>query len=332
MFLKLKILSTWKFKSFYEITRQIFLVISYGLFLSFNSIAAEQMRDYPLSKISTNTYVIHGPLGYPSVENQGFMNNPAFVITREGVVVIDPGSSLQTGRMFLKQMRTVTDKPVTHVFNTHVHGDHWLANQAIIEAFPNAKLIGHPEMIRLISAGEGEHWVKLMDESTNGFTKGTKSVPPTIASNDGDTYKIGGATFRIYAPEKAHSHSDIMIEAVEESVIFTGDNVLNKTIARMVDGTFKGNIAACDKIAMVNAKHYVPGHGPTGDVTVVTNFRNYLATVYENVQKQYSLGKADFEMKDTIIAQLNSYQSWNRFELEVGKHIGLSVLEIEASF
>jgi glyoxylase-like metal-dependent hydrolase (beta-lactamase superfamily II) len=295
------------------------------------SVQAGEVRDYPLAKIAAHTYVIHGPLGYPSPENQGFMNNPGFVITKVGVVVIDPGSSLQAGRMLLKQIRTVTRLPVTHVFNTHVHGDHWLGNQAIKEAYPKAKIMGHPEMIKKIREGEGEVWVAMMDELTKGYTKGTRSVAPDVAALDHSKLKIGGMTFRVHAPEKAHSHTDIMIEAVEESVVFAGDNVLNQTIARMVDGTFKGNIAACDRIAAIKARHYVPGHGPTGDVTVVTHYRNYLATLFDDVKQQYDLGKSDFEMKSGIVARLNPYISWDRFDIEVGKHISLAVLEIEAS-
>lgn len=296
-----------------------------------SSIQAAEVRDYPLSKIAAHTYVIHGPLGYPSPENQGFMNNPGFVITKDSVVVIDPGASLQVGRMLLKQIRTVTNKPVTHVFNTHVHGDHWLGNHAIKDAYPKARLMGHPEMIKKIREGEGEMWVNMMNDLTKGFARGTRSVPPDIAALDRAEMKIGGMTFRVHAPEKAHSHTDIMIEAVEESVVFTGDNVLNQTIARMVDGTFKGSIAACDRIAAIKAKHYVPGHGPTGDVSVVTHYRNYLATVFNDVKQQYDLGKPDFEMKDGIVAKLKPYSSWDRFDIEVGKHISLAVLEIEAA-
>jgi glyoxylase-like metal-dependent hydrolase (beta-lactamase superfamily II) len=310
---------------------QFCFAFSFAAFILSGVYAGEIVRDYPLSKIATHTYVIHGPLGYPSVENQGFMNNPAFVITKTGVVVIDPGSSLQAGRMLLKQMRTVTKLPVTHVFNTHVHGDHWLGNQAIIETYPKAILMGDPAMIKKLNEGEGEAWVNVMDKSTNGFTKGTKAVVPTVAVKQGDKFNIGGMTFRIYAPGNAHSHTDIMIEAVQDSVVFTGDNVTNQTIGRMVDGTFKGNIAACDMIAAVKAKHYVPGHGPSGDVGVVTNFRNYLAVLFDNVKLQYDQGKSDFEMKDSIVAKLKAYQSWNRFNDEVGKHIGQAVLEVESN-
>ena len=297
----------------------------------FTAQAESVVRDYPLSKIADHTYVIHGPLGYPSVANQGFMNNPGFVITRDSVVVIDPGSSLQAGRMLLKMIRTITKLPVSHVFNTHIHGDHWLGNQAITAAFPNAVLIAHPETIKKIHEGEGDSWVTLMNQYTSGFTKGTKAVAATVAAKDGEKFKIGGMTFKVHAPAAAHSHTDIMIEAVEESVVFTGDNILNQTIARMVDGTFKGSIAACDRIAAVNAKYYVPGHGPTGDVSIVTNYRNYLATLFEDVKVQYAQGKSDFEMKDSIVAKLKPYQSWNRFNDEVGVHINLAVLEIEAS-
>ena len=110
--------------------------------LAVNASSAENIvRDYLVDQVAPHTYVIHGPLGYPSVENQSFMNNPGFVITDIGVVLIDPGSSVQAGRMVLKQIQTVTDKPITHVINTHIHGDHWLGNHAVAEVFPKAVLM-----------------------------------------------------------------------------------------------------------------------------------------------------------------------------------------------
>jgi glyoxylase-like metal-dependent hydrolase (beta-lactamase superfamily II) len=293
-------------------------------------LAAEQHRDYPVSRIAPHTYVIIGPVGYPSVENQGFMNNPGFVITQTGVVVIDPGSSVQSGRMVLKQLRSITRKPVTHVINTHVHGDHWLGNQAIAEAYPKARLMAHPEMIRLANLGAGAEWVALMDKSTNGFTSGTRAVVPDNAMNDGSALKVGGITFRFYAPKDAHSHTDIMIEVVEDSVVFAGDNVLNQRIARMDDATFAGNIAACDAAALIKARVYVPGHGPVGDISVVLQFRNYLSTLFNTVRVLHEQGKLDFEMKDAVAAKLTPYQNWPGFSDELGRHISLAVLELDA--
>jgi glyoxylase-like metal-dependent hydrolase (beta-lactamase superfamily II) len=301
------------------------------LLLPLAALAADQsVRDYPAEKIAAHTYVIHGPLGQPSVANQGFMNNPCFVVTQTGVVVIDPGSSLETGRMVLRQIRKITPKPVTHVLVTHVHGDHWLGNQAIIDAYPKAQLMAHPEMIQKAQAGEAEVWVSRMDQLTQGYSKGTRAVIPTVAVDENQHFTTGGVTFHILAPENAHSKTDIMIEVVQDSVLFTGDNVLADYIARLDDGTFKGNIAACDRAIALQAKHYVPGHGKTGDVKIVQRYRDYMATLFAEVKHQYDTGKSDFEMKPAVASKLQNFQTWPGFNEQLGKHISLAVLEIEA--
>ena len=298
-------------------------------FASALALAEGVLKDYPAARIAPHTYVIQGPMGFPSVENQGFMNNPAFVLTRDGVVVIDPGSSVQAGRMVLRQIAKVTAKPVTHVINTHVHGDHWLGNQAILDAYPKAVLIGHPDMIRQARDGAAEQWVSFMASATKGFTSGTRAAIPSEAIDEGQELKTGGMTFRIYAPKNAHSHTDMMIHLVEDSVLFGGDNLLYKRIARMDDGTFAGSIAACDKAIGIGAKHYVPGHGLVGDVAIAKAYRDYLATLLAEVRRQHEAGKADFEMKDAVVAKLQPYRDWVNFDDEVGRHISLAVLEIE---
>ena len=303
------------------------------LFLALASLSAfaagEIVRDHPVERIGQSTYVIVGPLGYPSVENQGFMNNPAWIVTDAGVIVIDPGSSLQAGRMVMKRIRETTDRPVTHVFITHVHGDHWLGNQGITELYPDAVIMAHPEMIRKARDGEGAHWVSLMSAATEGFTDGTEAVIPREAVDDSETLEFHGKTFRVHAPGKAHSGTDIMIEYVDESVLFTGDNVLYKRIARMDDGTFSGSIDACQLAIDIGARHYVPGHGPVGGIEVPTSFLAYLQTLYGEVERLYEEGLQAFEMKETVVAKLAAYRDWVNFEDEVGRHVSLAVLEAE---
>lgn len=293
------------------------------------SVMAGGVPDYPAQRITGSIYVIQGPMGYPSVENHGFMNNPAFIVTQAGVVVVDPGSSLQAGEMVLRQIRRVTRKPVTHVFVTHVHGDHWLGNQAIRNAYPKAMIIAHPDMIRLAREGVGQRWVDFMLRATEGITRGTRAEYPTVGMTDGAEVKTGGKTFRVHAVEDAHSHSDLMIEVVEDRVFFGGDNLLYKRIARLDDATFAGNIKALDRALQVNARYYVPGHGPVGDVAIVHAYRNYLTMLYTEVARHYEAGQNDFEMKPTIVRTLSDYQDWVNFEDEVGKHISLAILEVE---
>jgi len=287
------------------------------------------VRPYPAQKVSADTYVIHGPQGVPSKDNQSFMNNPAWVITADGVVVIDPGSSVQAGRMVVAQLRKTTKKPVTHVFNTHVHGDHWLGNQAILEAWPNATMIAHPDMIKLARNGADAFWIKLMSDMTGGYTDGTRAVIPTVEATDGQEFKIGGKTFRIHSSTDAHSKTDLMIEMVEDRTLFTGDNVLSHQVMNLRDGTFKGVIKATDQALALNARLYVPGHGQSGDRTFVAEQKAYFDTLLSEVRRMYDEGKSDYEMKPVIAEKLKAYKDWAEWDTNFGQQISLAILEIE---
>ena len=287
------------------------------------------LPDYPAVKISDRVWVIHGPTELPNPENKGFMNNPAFVVTSDSVVVIDPGSTLETGRMVLRQIRSITDKPVTHVFASHIHGDHWLGNHAIREAYPSAEFYAHPVMIEQADSGQAEIWVDMMERLTEGASKGTEAVIPDHILKDRQIIKVGDVSFRIYLSEWAHTKTDAMIEIVEDSLLATGDNVLYQRIARMDDASFRGNILACEQAMHLKLKHYIPGHGVSGGQEVVKPFCDYLKILYEKVAELYAEGLSDYEMKDTVVESLSEYRKWPGFEDQVGKHISLALLEIE---
>ena len=287
------------------------------------------VRTYPAQKVGASTYVIHGPQGLPSKANQGFMNNPAWIVTADGVVVIDPGSSVQAGRMMVAQLRKTTKKPVTHVFNTHVHGDHWLGNQAVLEAWPQATIIAHPDMIKQAKDGAAAFWLKLMSDMSGGYTDGTRAEIPTIEAADGQEFRVGGKTFRIHSSTDAHSKTDLMIEIVEDRTLFTGDNVLNRQVMNMRDGTFKGVMKATDQALALNAALYVPGHGKTGDRKFVAEQKAYFDILMTEVRRMYDEGKSDFEMKPVIAGKLKAYRNWAEWDVNLGQQISLAILEIE---
>jgi glyoxylase-like metal-dependent hydrolase (beta-lactamase superfamily II) len=288
--------------------------------------------EFPLTKLTDRVYVIHGPNEVPNVTNQGFMNNPAFVLTNKGVVVIDPGSSVQVGDMLLLKIATVTKDPVIAVFNTHIHGDHWLGNDAIHQAFPKAVIYAHSKMIEKSVAG-GESWLKTMLQLTDGGTKGTKAVIPNLGVDNDETLALGGTHFHILHTGPGHTDGDIMIEVVEEKVLFMGDNAMVERAGRMDDGNFLGNIAACEAALKTDAKHFVPGHGKSNGREVVTAYRDWQKALYASVKKYYAKGMSDFDMKDKVVADLKPYQKWAMFDSEIGKLISLAWLQIEqASF
>lgn len=291
--------------------------------------ASQQLPDYEAEKLTGNTWVIHGPVGLPNRQNRGFMNNPSFTVTPNSVVVVDPGSSRYSGKMVLRQISKVTKNPVTHVFVSHIHGDHWLGSHAIKEAYPNVKIHAHPEMIRQARAGEAQSWVQLMEQLTEGITSGTRAIIPTEPLQHGQEINVDGYIFRMYLTGQAHTRTDVMIEIVNDGVMVLGDNVLNRRIGRMDDGSFRGSKKACDIARRVKANIYIPGHGPSGDAASTLGYCDYLQNVYTETGKLVEQGLADFEMKSTLVRALGAYRKWSGFDRELGRHISLSVLEYE---
>src|SRR6056297_1311266 len=65
-----------------------------------------------------------------SMKNLG--GNVAFLITEDGVVVIDAGTSLSVCKKILNTIRKKTDTPIRYLIVTHYHNDHILG----VDAFP----------------------------------------------------------------------------------------------------------------------------------------------------------------------------------------------------
>ena len=292
---------------------------------------AGYLDGFKADKVSEHVYVIHGPTELPNETNEGFMNNPSFIVTDDGVVVVDPGSSVHTGNMVLREIRKVTDLPVIAVFDTHVHGDHWLGNDAIRRAFPDAAIYAHHKTISMIDGGEGENWLELMHSMTKGATEGTKIVNAEEALNGGEELTLGGHRFRIFHHGQAHTLTDVMILHQPDNVLFTGDNVSNKRLIRLVDASFKGSIETIDAAKKLNPAVVVPGHGKTGGTELLENYQTYLTTVYNNVSKYFEEDLSDFEMKPMIHKELSNYHDWPGYEEELGKHISGAYLEVEAA-
>ena len=290
------------------------------------------LPDYAAEQVAPDVHVIHGPVGYPSPENQGFMNNPAFVVTEDGVVVVDPGSSVQSGEMVLRQIRKLTDKPLLAVLNTHVHGDHWLGNQAMRAERPDVPIYGHPQMIAAIEQGAGKEWEDRMLRATDNATVGTTAVGPNMAMDDGDELALGGLTYRFHHFGQQHTHTDLMIEVPERSLLFLGDNANNKRIVRMDDASFSGLINGLQQIkTRAKADVLIPGHGHSGGWEIVDENLDYLNTVYGGVQELYEEGVSDFEMKPVIADRLGAFQDWAGLDDELGKHISIAYLQVEAA-
>ena len=96
-----------------------------GLWIAWSQNPASPLT---LQKVTDNLYVIIGNGG-----------NVAFLVTDEGVILIDDKYD-QDHDAILAQVKTITDKPVKYVFNTHYHSDHSGGNAKFLSS---AEIISH---------------------------------------------------------------------------------------------------------------------------------------------------------------------------------------------
>ncbi|MBT6360164.1 MAG: MBL fold metallo-hydrolase [Candidatus Thioglobus sp.] len=305
------------------------------LFLSTftNAWTIDKVGQYQFEPIAKNVFVIHGPVGTPSVDNQGFMNNPAIIIGKTGVIVIDPGSAYHIGKKVITEIEKITKKPIIAVFNTHAHGDHWLGNQAVVEHYPSVKIYAHAQMLKQAHEGEADFWLNIMNDNTQGYTKETKAVYPTDSVAHLQKITLDSEQFIIHSPtQKAHTDTDIMIEHVSSQTLFLGDNAIIDFLGSFdASSDMHSNITALNYAVNLKLKNYVPGHGQTGSPEIAINsFLDYLAIVKQQAENGYEEDLSDYEIKPTALKKLHAYKHWAAFDEQIGKHIGKMLQEVEA--
>lgn len=290
-----------------------------------------KVPDIAAKKLSDHVYVVIAPDGFPNPKNQGMMSNVTFVVTSKGVVILDSGTSVQIGEMVLRQIKKVTDKPVVAVFNSHYHGDHWLGNHAFVEAYKDIPIYAHPLTTSAIKTGQGEYWQHLMERSTDNATLGTIVTPPNTDVKHGDEIKFGDVTIRCHHYGKAHTPSDVCFEVVEDKIIHVGDVAMDRRIAFLEDGSFRGTFKTFDELEKIKPKLWLPGHGQPGP-DVLKNNRELFGGIYGACVEAVKQGKPLEEAKAMVLADPR-VKKWapqtKGFKENIGSYTSLAYVEAE---
>lgn len=281
-----------------------------------------------LHKVSSKVYALIGEMAVPNEQNDGFIANSAFIITDKSVIVIDPGGSVQIGKMVIEQIRSITPNPITHVINTHHHADHWMGNHAFVALNPKPQIIGHPYM-RDTAKEIGERWLKILSDLTKGKTDGTKLFFPDTVLNGDETLVIDGLTLQFIHPAHAHTKGDLVIYLPEEKILLPGDVLFHLRTPGFQDASPLGNLATLQQLIKLDFNKVVPGHGPVTDKTGVLNMIEYVSLLHNEVKKYYDLGLSDFEMKDRI--DVKQFASMSGFNERFGINVNRMYLEVEAA-
>jgi len=241
------------------------------LFLSSSLIFSQNSEvTIETTKLSDNVYMLVGQGG-----------NIGVSIGDDGVFIIDDQFEQLTPKI-LEAIRTLSDKPLQFLVNTHYHGDHTGGNENM--AKQGIKIIAHENVRKRLVDGEKP-----------------KDALPIITFNDRVNVHMNGEDVNVHHVEHAHTDGDAMLFFTKSNVLHTGDTYFHKRypyIDVKSGGSIDGYIKAVKKgLTLINDDtKIIPGHGPVSNKEEYQSFLTMLETLRKNVQAEIENGKTEDEV------------------------------------
>jgi len=220
-----------------------------------HGVSAAEKSPITVKKINDNVYVL--------LPEKGLGSNVGVVVSDSGVLLIDamnvrPGSSEKLDTA----LKTITNKPVQFIINTHSHRDHTGANEfyekrgATIISHENTLYVKPNEKYKLTYNNQWHVNDKL------NMTFGRQSIIATTAIS--------------------HTYNDLIVYLPQTNIVFMGDNfgtTWGPNSSDQADGVLERVIDKIDSNTIV-----VPGHGHLTNkqhlISYQTNSILWLDTLY----------------------------------------------------
>ena len=254
------------------------------------------------------------------------MSNNLVIINDDHVMLVDSSVSPAAARGLVEGVKTLTDKPIKYVFNTHYHFDHAHGNQIFGD---DVEIVGHDFVRQMLqtdvlkqrtnrSFTEGiPDQIEQMKARIAGTTAGaerdgmqtqlrileahgkaiqeTRPTPPNVTYSDTLTLVKGGREVQVHFPGRGHTGGDSLVFLPEERIVFTGDFFVGSptrgSLPYMGDGFVEEWPAALDRLKTLDFDVMVPGHGtPFRDRGQIDNLQAYLRDLYGQVSALHADG------------------------------------------
>ena len=206
------------------------------------ALASEDIPDqYPASvlyskpvEVIPNIFSAIGATAPPTYENAGHNNNLSFIVTTEGVVVVNSGGSYLLAQAMHTEIKAVTDQPVVLVFAENGQGHAMLGNSYWAEQ--GVKIVAHTD-----AAQEFEEYGPQSLAGAQSRIKeradGTAIVLPTETFDDSYEVTLGGIKIAARHLGPAHSPGDIVVWLPDQSMVISGDMAFHERMLPIFEHT-----------------------------------------------------------------------------------------------
>jgi glyoxylase-like metal-dependent hydrolase (beta-lactamase superfamily II) len=306
------------------------------LFWSLNSIvlASEDIKDkYPQSELYNkpvevipNVFSAIGATAPPTYENSGHNNNLSFVITTDGVVVINSGASVRLASALHEEIKNVTDQQVKLVINENGQGHAILGN--LYWSQLGVDILAHEDAIHEIE--ENSHTIlERMKSYNRDKAVGTEVVIPNKSFSEKIIFNLGGLEFHVLHLGPAHGPGDTQVWLPQLSLMIAGDMAFHERMLPIFENTCtKCWLETWDKkFAPLNATYVIPGHGHPTNMAQVTRFtRNYLLDLRSKILEVL---ENDGNLAEAFYVDQERWRSLDTFEELAKRNAGRVFEEME---
>lgn len=244
--------------------------------------------------------VSEGIYAYIQPDGGWGLNNPAFIVSSDGVVIIDTCFTEARSKAFIATIKSITSLPIRTVINTHHHGDHTWGNGFL----PGATIIGH-ELCRseMIETGLS---IKVLFPTAN-FGE-LSIVPPSVTFKDRLTVHAGNLKLELIYVGPAHTASDIVVWVPERKLLFSGDIVFKSCTPFVLQGCITPYFETIKRVRALGAGVIVPGHGPICGPEGLDDVEEYLYFVMGMAKRGFEAGVEPLELAKQL--ELGRYAAW----------------------
>ncbi|MEO0424301.1 MAG: quinoprotein relay system zinc metallohydrolase 2 [Pseudomonadota bacterium] len=282
-----------------------------------------------LEQIGPGVYLRPGKLGV--VFEADDLANLGVVVGTDAVAVIDSGGSPAEGEALLCAIRQITELPITHLINTHVHPDHVFGNRPFIEANPDLAVVGHRNLQRATAMRSASYVQNANAVRASPWQPEQVIVPPNTAPGDDGILRVdlGGRELIVTAHPTAHTDSDLSVLDTKSRTLFTGDLLFRHHLP-VVDGSINGWIGVLESwLRSASPALVVPGHGPVSE-SVEEAFRPnlaYLSAVRKEVRAAVARGDSIDRAQSEAATEATS--GWELADHYHQRNVAAAYVELE---
>ena len=243
-------------------------------------------------KVADGVYALVGDLGQRSPENLGHNMTSGFIVTDDGVVVVDTGASTLGAQAIHAAVRKVTSKPVIWAVNTGGQDHRWLGNDYFKRQ--GAKLVASAAGLDDMRT-RGAEQMGMAERFLKEKYAGTEPVYPDVTFKDRYTLPVKGRRIELIYSGGAHTPGDILVWLPQHSIVFTGDTVFVQRLLGVMPGSAQRWIKSLETLRDgIKPKIVVPGHGHVTDLDeALRDSYDYLVFLRDATRKRFADGAFD---------------------------------------